>query len=42
LRAVAAALEQAGETGNLAIISARMPELDAQFAALKEAMSHEI
>jgi CheY-like chemotaxis protein/HPt (histidine-containing phosphotransfer) domain-containing protein len=42
LSALAAALEQAGETGNLAIISARMPELDAQFAALKKAMSHEI
>ena len=42
LSAVAAALEQAGETGKLAIISARMPELDAQFAALKEAMSRAI
>ena len=42
LSALAAALEGAGKRGNLAMISARMPELDAQFAALKEAMSHEI
>ena len=36
-----AALEQAGKAGDLAIISARTAELDAQFAALQEAMKHE-
>ena len=36
--ALAAALEQAGHAGDLAAISARMAELDAQFAALKAAM----
>ena len=42
LRALAAAMEQAGQAGDLAIISARMAELDARFAALKEAMQNEI
>jgi HPt (histidine-containing phosphotransfer) domain-containing protein len=41
LCALAAALEQAGQDGDLAGISARMPEIDAQFAALKEAMNQE-
>jgi CheY-like chemotaxis protein/HPt (histidine-containing phosphotransfer) domain-containing protein len=42
LRAVAYALERAGKAGDLAIISKRMGELDTQFAALKDAMNHEI
>jgi HPt (histidine-containing phosphotransfer) domain-containing protein len=42
LRAVAAAMEQAGKAGDLAIISDRMAGLDAQFTALKEAMQNEI
>jgi two-component system sensor histidine kinase/response regulator len=40
LRAVAEALEQAGKTGNGAIISTRVAELDTKLAALKEAMLH--
>jgi two-component system sensor histidine kinase/response regulator len=35
---VASAMEQAGKAGDLALISARMPELEAQFNALKEAL----
>ena len=42
LRVLAAALEQAAKTGDAALISARVPELDAQFAALKRAMQNEI
>jgi HPt (histidine-containing phosphotransfer) domain-containing protein len=42
LRAVAAALEQAGKAGDLDLISARMVELDAQFKALQEALKREI
>ena len=42
LRALAAEMEQAGQAGDLAIISARMTELDTQFAALKEAMNNEL
>ena len=38
LSALAAALEQAGSAGDVALISARVAELDAQFAALKGAM----
>jgi HPt (histidine-containing phosphotransfer) domain-containing protein len=38
LCALAAALEQSGRDGDLAGIAARMPEIDAQFAALKAAM----
>lgn len=38
LCALAAVLEQAGQDGDLTIIAARMPEIDTQFAALKEAM----
>ena len=41
LSALAAALEQAGQTGDMAFILARMGELDAQFAALEEAMKRE-
>jgi two-component system sensor histidine kinase/response regulator len=39
LRAVAFELEQAGKTGNLEAVRARLPELERQFARLKEAMS---
>jgi PAS domain S-box-containing protein len=42
LRALAAVLEQAGEAGDVVTISSRVAELDAQFAALKEAMNNEI
>jgi hypothetical protein len=42
LRTLAAALEHAGQAGDLAIILARMAELDAQFVALKEAMMNEL
>ena len=38
LRALAEAMEQAGRAGDLGMIAARFAELDAQFAALKEAM----
>ena len=38
LSALAAALEQAGSAGDVALISARAAELDAQFGALKGAM----
>jgi CheY-like chemotaxis protein/HPt (histidine-containing phosphotransfer) domain-containing protein len=38
LRAVAAAMEKAGQAGELEAVRARMPELQAQFARLKEAM----
>jgi HPt (histidine-containing phosphotransfer) domain-containing protein len=41
LRAVAAALEQAGKAGDLAAVAARTAELDAQFTALKGAMQNE-
>jgi len=42
LSALAGALEQAGQAENQALISARVPELDAQFTALKEAMLTEL
>ncbi len=42
LCALAAALEQAGRTGDLATISARLAELDLQFTALKEALTDDI
>jgi len=42
LRTLAAALEHAGQAGDLAVISALMAELDAQFVALKEAMMNEL
>ena len=42
LRALAAELETAGEAGDLVTIAARMPEVDAHFAALKEAMTNEL
>ena len=35
-------LETAGEAGDLVTIAARMPEVDAHFAALKEAMTNEL
>ena len=38
LSAVAAAIEQAGKAGDLAMVSARMPQLEAQFEALMSAM----
>ena len=38
LRAVALAAEQAGQGGNLAVIITRVPEIELQFALLKEAM----
>ncbi len=38
LRALAEVLEQAGKAGDLATIAARLPEVDAQVAALQEAM----
>jgi len=41
LSALAAALERAGKAGDMAIISMRVVELDAQFAALKGAMQNE-
>ncbi|MFN0130668.1 MAG: response regulator [Verrucomicrobiales bacterium] len=41
LCALAGAMEQAARTGDLAVISARLAELDTQFAALKEAMTNE-
>jgi CheY-like chemotaxis protein/HPt (histidine-containing phosphotransfer) domain-containing protein len=41
LCALVTALEQAGQDGDLTIISARMAELDMQFTALKEAMQNE-
>jgi signal transduction histidine kinase/CheY-like chemotaxis protein/HPt (histidine-containing phosphotransfer) domain-containing protein len=40
LRAAALETEEAGQAGGPAAIIARMPDLEAQFAALKEAMSH--
>ena len=40
LRALADVLEQAGKAGDLATITARVAEVDAQFAALKEAMTN--
>ena len=39
LRALAAVLEAAGKAGDLATITARLPEMDRQFAALKAALS---
>ena len=39
LRALAAVLEAAGKAGDLATITARLPEVDRQFAALKAALS---
>jgi HPt (histidine-containing phosphotransfer) domain-containing protein len=39
LRSVASAMENAGKTGELGSIRARLPELEVQFARLKEAMS---
>ena len=41
LHALAAVLEAAGKAGDLATITARLPEVDAQFAALKVAMQEE-
>ena len=41
LRTLAWALERAGKTREVATISARMEELDRQFALLKDAMKHE-
>jgi HPt (histidine-containing phosphotransfer) domain-containing protein len=38
LRAVAAEMERAGQAGELEAITARLPDLQAQFARLKEAM----
>ncbi len=40
LRAVAAEMELAGKAGNLAMVSARMTELDVQCEALTKAMNH--
>ena len=42
LSALAATLERAGKAGDLATIIARLPEVDAQFATLKEAMTNEV
>ncbi len=42
LRAVAAAMEQAGKAGHLDAIKARITDLDAQFDALKDAMKDEM
>ena len=42
LRELAAVLEQAGKAGDLTTITARVSEVDAQFAALKEAMTNEV
>ena len=42
MSALAAVMEQAGEDEDLAIVSAKMPELDAQFEALREAVNHEL
>ena len=39
LRAVAFEMEKAGKTGDLEAVTARLPELETQFARLKEAMS---
>jgi HPt (histidine-containing phosphotransfer) domain-containing protein len=39
LRAVAFEMEKAGKTGDLESITARLPELENQFARLKESMS---
>ena len=39
LRALAAALEAAGKAGDLATITARLPEVDRQFEALKAALT---
>ena len=41
LAALAGVLEQAGKDGDLAAITARLPEVDAQFAALREALQNE-
>lgn len=41
LCALAGAMEQAAKTGDFAAMSARLAELDVQFAALKEAMTNE-
>ena len=38
LRAVAFEMEKAGKDGDLAAVAARLPELEAQFARLKESM----
>ena len=42
LSALAADLEQAGEAGDMPAVLTILPELDAQFEALKEAMHHEL
>ena len=42
LSALAADLEQAGEAGDMPAVLTMLPELDAQFEALKEAMHHEL
>ncbi|MBI4763225.1 MAG: response regulator [Deltaproteobacteria bacterium] len=41
LRAVAFGMEKAGKTGDLESITARLPELETQFAQLKAAMEHQ-
>ena len=42
LRAVAFEMEQAGQTGDLAAVTARLADLDAQFDRLKHAMQQEL
>ena len=42
LRALATAIEHAGKAGDLALISDRMPEMDARFEALKQAMTSDV
>ena len=42
LRAVAVAMEQAGRSGDLAAITARLADLDRQFEALRAAMQKEL
>ena len=42
LSAAAGAIEQAGKAGDLAMVSARIPQLEAQFAALMSQMKEEL
>ena len=42
MSALAATLEQAGKAGDLHTLSARLPEVDAQFKALQEAIEQEL
>ncbi|MEN6304072.1 MAG: response regulator, partial [Armatimonadia bacterium] len=42
LRAVAFEMEKAGKAGDLEAVTARLPELETQFARLKEAMTKEL